>query len=75
MDSDKKQKLNYTVNNQSQAEAVMKNANIPNKGYGYIHTQTPYKVGYEIHGIDNPVGLPHLKFWNMRTNGHIYWTD
>jgi hypothetical protein len=29
--------------------------------------------GYTIHPIDNGVGLPHIKYWNGRTNGHVYF--
>lgn len=39
----------------------------------YVHDKLQYARGYEIHPIDNSVGMPHFKFWSGRTNGHIYW--
>jgi len=69
-----KGKLNYTVKNQQTAEQLMREAGLPFKGNNYVHDDIlEYAIGFEKHGIDNPVGLPHFKFWSGRTNGHVYW--
>lgn len=72
--ADNKGKLNYTVKNQQTAEKLMREAGLPFKGNNYVHDDIlEYAIGFEKHRIDNPVGLPHFKFWSGRTNGHVYW--
>lgn len=71
--SGEKKKLNYYTKDQKTAIKLISEAGLPYKGTGYLHEITKYPRGYEIHPIDNSVRLPHIRFWNGRTNGHIYW--
>ncbi len=64
------------VKDQATAQALAKEAGLPLQALDdviYVHGTTGYTIGFEIHPIDNSVGMPHLKFWSGRTNGHIYW--
>ena len=71
-----KGKLNYAVKDQATATRLAKDAGLPLQSLDdaiYVHSRTGYTFGYEIHPIDNSVGMPHFKFWSGRINGHIYW--
>ena len=82
-----KGKLNYTVKDQATAEALAREAGLPLQKLNdviYVHDTSTlpngalnpkyrYDIGFEIHPVDNDIGLEHLKFWSGRTKGHIYW--